>query len=147
MATKRSQNNRYTVRLPVLLCCSDITMGNRSSSVQPAGPPPLLAAAVMGDLTKFREHWTGEESLEIQDSQQNNVLHALYSCRRPGAQCVEILDRIHQSCSSITGAYQARNNLGCTPLWILVAYGNVELLKHVQTKFENKKEQNRKKRG
>lgn len=113
-------------------------MGNRSSSVQPAGPPPLLSAAVMGDLSKFKEAWSGAKSLQVKDRQDNNVLHALFSCRgRPEAKCLEILSLIHGTDVSI--AYQARNQLGCTPLWILVAYGNVELLKEVQSKFEDKK--------
>jgi ankyrin repeat protein len=121
-------------------------MGNRSSSVQPAvGPPLLLSAAVTGDLSKFQDAWAGaeEESMQVNDHQNNTVLHALFSCRgRPDANCVEILDQIHSSCSAqvISEAYSARNHIGCTPLWILVAYGNVELLKHVQTKFEDQKE-------
>ncbi|CAB9504217.1 expressed unknown protein [Seminavis robusta] len=114
-------------------------MGNRSSSVQPAGPPPLLTAAVMGDLSKFQEEWNGADSVQVLDRQDNNVLHALFSCRgREGAQCQEILNQIHASLSTkaqIQNAYQAKNSLGCTPLWILVAYGNVDLLKHVQEKF------------
>jgi ankyrin repeat protein len=115
-------------------------MGNRSSTVQPAGPPPLLSAAVMGDFAKFQEIWRGEDCIKIVDRQQNNVLHALFSCRGiQDAQCAEILSSIHVSLSEsqLKEAYDARNTLGCTPLWILVAYGNVALLKHVQAKFAN----------
>ena len=72
------------------------------------------------------------------DGQQNNVLHALFSCR--GGQkndCSEILERIHCSLSKtqLEEAYRARNTIGCTPLWILIAYGNVELLKQVRKTF------------
>jgi ankyrin repeat protein len=115
-------------------------MGNRSSAVQPAGPPPLLSAAVMGDAANFQATWTGEECMKIVDRQHNNVLHALFSCRGiQGAQCAEILSRIHASLSEsqLKEAYEAQNALGCTPLWILVAYGNVALLKEVQGKFSN----------
>ena len=117
-------------------------MGNRSSSVQPAGPPTLLSAAVIGDVRKFGESWTtGEESesIRVKDRQENNVLHALFSCRgvEKNDHCSEILKRIHDSLSisQVKEAYRARNKLGCTPLWILVAYGNVALLKEVQQKF------------
>lgn len=112
-------------------------MGNRPS-VQPAGPPPLLSAVVLGNLQKFAESWTGEDSMDVQDAQGNNVLHALFSCRGAGkANCPEILERIHNCLPQArwTKAYQARNAIGCTPLWILVAYGNVELLKVVRQKF------------
>lgn len=94
----------------------------------------------MGDLSKFKEAWPGAESLQVKDRQDNNVLHALFSCRgRPEAKCLEILNLIHGAAADVSDAYQSRNQLGCTPLWILVAYGNVELLKEVQSKFQDKK--------
>ena len=114
-------------------------MGNRPS-VQPSGPPPLLSAAVLGNLQNFGDSWTGEDSIDVQDAQGNNVLHALFSCRGAGkANCPQILERIHNCLpqSRWTKAYQARNAIGCTPLWILVAYGNVESLKVVRQKFED----------
>ena len=114
-------------------------MGNRSSSVQPSGPPPLLSAAVVGNIDNFGTLWTGEKSFQVRDGQGNNVLHALFSCRGDGkSNCSEILNRIHGSLSStslLTTVYSARNTIGCTPLWILVAYGNVSLLKEVRQKF------------
>ena len=113
-------------------------MGNRSSSIQPAGPPPVLSAAVIGDVAKFQESWTGEESIQARDRQENNVLHALFSYRGvENDNCSQILNRIHNSLSAsqVKAAYRARNALGCTPLWILVAYGNVALLKEVRQKF------------
>jgi hypothetical protein len=117
-------------------------MGNRSSSVQPSGPPPLLSAAVVGDVAKFGESWTGENSIDVRDAQENNVLHALFSCRvcvenNANSKCSEILNRIHNSLPSSRWkeAYRARNAIGCTPLWILVAYGNVALLKEAKQKF------------
>jgi ankyrin repeat protein len=117
-------------------------MGNRSSSVQPSGPPPLLSAAVVGDVAKFGESWTGENSIDVRDAQENNVLHALFSCRvcvenNTNSKCSEILNRIHNSLPSSRWkeAYRARNAIGCTPLWILVAYGNVALLKEAKQKF------------
>mmetsp|Transcript_27801 Transcript_27801/g.65339 ORF Transcript_27801/g.65339 Transcript_27801/m.65339 type:complete len:369 (+) Transcript_27801:37-1143(+) len=113
-------------------------MGNRSSSVQPSGPPPLLSAAVVGNATKFSEYWSGEDSINVQDAQGNNVLHALFSCR--GGQnndCSEILQRIHTSLATprLVEAHRVRNSIGCTPLWILIAYGNVALLKQVRETF------------
>ena len=98
-------------------------MGNRSSSsTQPVDPPPLLSAAVVGDWSKFQEAWTGlgdkENALKLHDSQQNNVLHALFSCRgcrSPNAtQCIEILNYIHSDSMSppntVWETYKARNN-------------------------------------
>ncbi len=114
-------------------------MGNRPSSVQPSGPPPLLSAAVLGNIQSFGEAWNGEDSIGTKDAQDNNVLHALFSCRGSGmANCPEILDRIHSAVSpqKWMEAYKARNAIGCTPLWILVAYGNVDLLKVVRQNFE-----------
>jgi len=113
-------------------------MGNRPSSVQPSGPPPLLSAAVLGNVQNFGEAWNGEDSIGTKDAQDNNVLHALFSCRGSGmTNCPEILDKIHSAVSTQKWmeAYRARNAIGCTPLWILVAYGNVELLKLVRQKF------------
>jgi len=118
-------------------------MGNRSSSVQPSGPPPLLSAAVLGNVQAFGEAWNGEDSIGIHDAQNNNVLHALFSCRGSGGtNCPEILDRIHSELSPQRWmeAYRAKNAIGCTPLWILVAYGNVDLLKLVRHKFETQDE-------
>ena len=115
-------------------------MGNRPSSVQPTGPPPLLSAAVLGNLEKFGESWTGENSIETRDAQENNILHALFSCRGVGiSNCPVILQKIHHGLpqSRWMEAYNARNAIGCTPLWILVAYGNVNLLKNVCQKFED----------
>lgn len=114
-------------------------MGNRSSSVQPSGPPALLSAAVVGNVAKFDESWTGEDSICLQDAQENNVLHALFSCRGvENSNCSKILKQIHSALSNssrLKEAYMAQNAIGCTPLWILVAYGNVELLKEVRQKF------------
>jgi len=114
-------------------------MGNRSSSVQPAGgPPPLISAAIIADVAKFRESWTGGESIHVKDRQENNALHALFSYRGiESNHCSEILNRIHDSLeiSQVKKAYRKRNSIGCTPLWILVAYGNVALLKEVKQKF------------
>jgi ankyrin repeat protein len=115
-------------------------MGNRSStSIQQApltGPPALLSAAVRGDLKKFRESWTNEEAIHVKDAQKNNCLHALFSCRSIENEnnCLEILNDIHNSLSDsqVKEAYREKNIIGCTPLWILVAYGNVKLVKKVQ---------------
>ena len=117
-------------------------MGNRSStSIQqtpPTGPPALLSAAVRGDLKKFRESWTNNEeaAIHVKDAQKNNCLHALFSCRSIENEnnCLEILNDIHNSLSDlqVKEAYREKNTIGCTPLWILVAYGNVKLLKKVQ---------------
>jgi ankyrin repeat protein len=119
-------------------------MGNRSSSTSiqqapPTGPPALLSAAVRGDLKKFRESWTEtDEAIHVKDAQNNNCLHALFSCRNSSVEnendCLEILNYIHNSLSisQVKEAYQEQNILGCTPLWILVAYGNVNLLRKVQ---------------
>mmetsp|Transcript_5707 Transcript_5707/g.16332 ORF Transcript_5707/g.16332 Transcript_5707/m.16332 type:complete len:372 (-) Transcript_5707:1902-3017(-) len=114
-------------------------MGNRVSSVQPAGPPPLLSAAVVGDATRFRELWIGEDSIHVKDAQDNNALHALFSCRIRNGKCSEILKCIHESLpvSRLREVYRARNKIGCTPLWILIAYGNVALLKEVRQKFDD----------
>ena len=109
---------------------------------QPAAPPALLSAAVMGDLSKFETEWKAATSAQdrvIKDRQQNNILHALFSCRSPQAKAQDVLNLIHTdlSESQLVELYEAKNNLGCTPIWILVAYGNVDLLKHVQTKVQN----------
>eukprot|EP00977_Amphora_coffeiformis_P026491 scaffold27034_cov171-Amphora_coffeaeformis.AAC.4 len=111
-------------------------MGNRSSStaVNPAAPPPLLSAAVTGDAATFAALWKDDTNNRLcQDRQDNNVLHALFACRAPSGKPSEILKLIHETLSTIEleDVYQARNQLGCNPLWILVAYGNVELLKLV----------------
>ena len=116
-------------------------MGNRASvQQQPAPPPALLTAAVMGDLDKFQiESKDSKSVFTTKDRQDNNVLHALFSCRAPNAKTNEILDLIHgneENNEKILELYAAKNNLGCTPLWILVAYGNVPLLKKVQSKME-----------
>lgn len=144
-------------------------MGNRTSSQQ-QGPPPLLSAAVTGNLEAFTTHWNDATTAQrlIKDRQDNNVLHALFSCRcRPStstsasaspflpssnnrtttdvagvstqptdganASCRQILTVIHESLTDaqLVALYRARNALGCTALWILVAYGNVPLLRHV----------------
>ncbi len=123
-----------------ILINSEQVMGNRSSSVQPSGPPPLLSAAVLGNIKAFGESWNGEDSIGVRDAQNNNVLHALFSCRGSNiANCPELLGRIHSALSdqSFLEAYRAKNAIGCTPLWILVAYGNVDLLKVVQQTFAN----------
>lgn len=115
-------------------------MGNRASiAQQPGAPPPLLSAAVMGDWEKFQSAWKEEDKRLATDSQQNNCLHALFSCRVPDAKCDDILKRIHEDlpAAQIADLYGSRNNLGCTPLWILIAYGNVPLLKQVQDAIEN----------
>ena len=115
-------------------------MGNRaSSSSTPAGPPPALAAAVMGDYTAFEAAVANDEASfwSLTDSQDNNLLHALFSCRpsqEKKADCVKILHKTHHHVDNekqLLKLYQAQNQLGCNPLWILVAYGNVPLLKAV----------------
>lgn len=116
-------------------------MGNRASvQQQPAPPPALLTAAVMGDLDKFQiESKDSRSVFTTMDRQDNNVLHALFSCRAPDAKTSEILDLIHgneEHREKLLELYAAKNNLGCTPLWILVAYGNVPLLKEVQSKLD-----------
>eukprot|EP00523_Entomoneis_sp_CCMP467_P004244 CAMPEP_0168760162 /NCGR_PEP_ID=MMETSP0724-20121128/22614_1 /TAXON_ID=265536 /ORGANISM="Amphiprora sp., Strain CCMP467" /LENGTH=381 /DNA_ID=CAMNT_0008809143 /DNA_START=171 /DNA_END=1316 /DNA_ORIENTATION=- len=125
-------------------------MGNRSSSAAAAGPPPLLASAVMGDFSSFEREWNNAANVDkssstsspinsIHDSQGNNALHALFSCRTQSPQCRQILDLIHNNSSEelLAQAYQRQNSLGCTPLWILVAYGNVDLLRRVQEIWAN----------
>lgn len=117
-------------------------MGNRTSATQhhPSAPPPLLSAAVTGDAVAFAKLW--EEALKndsnapiniIKDRQDNNALHALFSCR--SGKPDEILRFIHTSvmdaAPQLVPLYAAVNQLGCTPLWILIAYGNVELLQLV----------------
>ena len=118
-------------------------MGNRSS-VQPAGPPPLLSAAVIGDATKFVESWKGEDSIGLRDGQENNVLHALFSCRGAdsASKCSKLLGLVHDSVpfSRLKSAYGSPNAIGCTPLWILVAYGNVAVLKEARQKFADNDE-------
>ena len=117
-------------------------MGNRTSSTQqqhPSAPPPLLSAAVTGDAVAFAKVWEAmkndsNDPICIKDRQDNNVLHALFSCR--SGKPDEILRFIHTSVMDTAGQllvplYSAVNQLGCTPLWILIAYGNVELLKLV----------------
>lgn len=119
-------------------CKNHSVMGNRSSSVRPSGLPPLLSAAIVGNVEKFGESWTGEDSIFVRDGQNNNVLHALFSCRvAENRRCSEIIKGIHTSVpiAKLQEAYRARNALGCTPLWILIAYGNVTLLKEVRQKF------------
>lgn len=140
-------------------------MGNRfSSSMQTSSggsPPPLLSAAVLGDAEKFVEIWNNRNLSRdrddevaiatIRDGQGNNVLHALFSCDCRGGgsdpnknetkrvnNCSAILDHIHTALpdQTLQEAYQCRNNLGCTPIWILVAYGNVSLLRQVRQKFD-----------
>lgn len=119
-------------------------MGNRASvQQQPAPPPALLTAAVMGDCEKFEKECGDKRSavFTTKDRQENNVLHALFSCRAPNAKTSEILDIIHGSDQinvkeKLLELYNAKNNLGCTPLWILVAYGNVPLLKKAQAKVD-----------
>ena len=113
-------------------------MGNRPSSstaLNPDAPPPLLSAAVTGNADAFTSLWNDEGNTNrlCLDRQDNNVLHALFSCRTPSGKPNEILKLIHNTLSTpeLEGAYQARNQLGCNPLWILIAYGNVELLKQV----------------
>ena len=127
-------------------------------------PPPLLSAAVLGDAEKFVEIWNNRNLscdrddevaiATIRDGQGNNVLHALFSCDCRGGgsggsdpnknetkrvnNCSAILDHIHTALpdQTLQEAYQCRNNLGCTPIWILVAYGNVSLLRQVRQKFD-----------
>ena len=121
-------------------------MGNRSSTVtSPGAPPPLLSAAVTGDVATFTSLWqtaTDNGSTMITDRQGNNVLHALFSCRVPTGKPHEIIQLIHDTLSSssllqqqqlkqLVSLYEVRNQLGCTPLWILIAYGNVPLLQQV----------------
>jgi ankyrin repeat protein len=101
-----------------------------------------LTAAVSGDATKFQTEWdnTDEKGRLLTDSQSNNVLHALFSCRGQNKdKCFEILDCIHKTLSeeNVQKLYEAQNMIGCTPLWILVAYGNVSLLKHAQSKLQS----------
>lgn len=132
-------------------------MGNRSSSAaqQPQAPPALLSCAVTGDFEAFATHWESNDaaSSRVKDRQDNNVLHALFSCRPSMgklAECVKILDLIHDSLlaqdnnndvdggrQQLVNLYKARNTLGCTAIWILVAYGNVDMLEHVQAKLDN----------
>jgi ankyrin repeat protein len=118
-------------------------MGNRTSSAStnPGAPPPLLAAAVTGKDTEFAALW--KEQLDPTqrgqtDSQNNNILHALFSCRvaSSGDGPTKILRIIHTSLRDedpkfLCQMYKAHNALGCTPLWILVAYGNTDLLQIV----------------
>ena len=112
-------------------------MGNRASSTAPGAPPPLLTAAVTGDATAFAPLWATETNRRLQDRQQNNVLHALFSAR--AGQPAEILRLIHEDSdpSLLIDLYTAPNQLGCTPLWILIAYGNVELLKIVLQRLKD----------
>jgi ankyrin repeat protein len=112
-------------------------MGNRSS--QPQSPPALLSAAVIGDASKFQAEWGNEKTRLTADNQSNNVLHALFSCRANDKKnCKEILETIRKSLSELelNKLYDAQNMLGCTPLWILSAYGNVSLLQEVQGKMQ-----------
>lgn len=110
-------------------------MGNRSS--QPQSPPTLLSAAVRGDAAKFKQLWLNENGRLITDSQNNNVLHALFSCRSTGNDdYIEVFDNIHGTLPEdvLDSLYEAPNMLGCIPLWILVAYGNVSLLRRAKEK-------------
>ena len=106
----------------------------------------------MGDFEKFQTEWSCNDNDDkdatvkrrtITDRQDNNVLHALFSCRVPNAPTNEILEWIHDDdttgldSANLSELYHAPNHLGCTPLWILVAYGNVPLLKQVQAKLSS----------
>jgi len=104
----------------------------------------------MGDFSSFEREWNNAANVDkssstsspinsIHDSQGNNALHALFSCRTQSPQCRQILDLIHNNSSEelLAQAYQRQNSLGCTPLWILVAYGNVDLLRRVQEIWAN----------
>ena len=111
-------------------------MGNRAltaTSAQPTGPPALLSAAVNGDPKTFNSIWSRNDDAQrfSKDRQDNNVLHALFSSR--AGKAGEILREIHETLTSVQliPLYLARNHLGCTPLWILIAYGNVDLLQQV----------------
>lgn len=118
-------------------------MGNKTSTSaknhHPAAPPPLLSAAVTGDFGAFSKLWNDNNENErlVRDRQDNNVLHAAFSCRIAGRPD-DIVRLIHETMSpslssvdTLVQLYQARNQLGCNPLWILIAYGNVDLLKLV----------------
>jgi len=113
-------------------------MGNwLSSGGSGAQPPELLSAAVIGDVDRFTSAWANESGRQVTDSQGNNVLHALFSCQNDheNVRTKVILDLIHNSATfDVESMYSARSSaMGCNPIWIIVAYGNVDLLRHLQT--------------
>ncbi|GMI42928.1 hypothetical protein TeGR_g7032 [Tetraparma gracilis] len=108
-----------------------------AAAAAPAPPPPLLSCAVVGDLPKYLETFSSlpAPSLLSTDSQSNNVLHALFSCANPDRResVLEILEHVHKNVAEadLRAMYSARSQMGCVPLWILIAYGNVPALTRV----------------
>ena len=88
-----------------------------------------------GNASEFRSLWEKADDRFVRDRQDNHVLHALFSCRSNNntTDLSDLLRLVHESCASkeLHDLYTARNQLGCTPLWILIAYGNVDLLRLV----------------
>ena len=64
--------------------------------------------------------------LLIVDAQNNNVLHALFSSSKPNPSILEHI--VSNSGESFTNLMASKNALGCTPVWIAVAYGNHAML-------------------
>jgi ankyrin repeat protein len=121
-----------------------LSSSSSAPSSAPSPPPALLSAAVIGDYDRYLATYTtlvltSPDCLSLTDSQSNNVLHAAFSCANPAAQSnvLAILDHVHLHVPSATlsSMYSARNQLGCNPLWICVAYGNVAALTKALSSF------------
>jgi len=122
-----------------------ISSGSPSPPSAPNPPPPLLSAAVIGDAAKFHaciddmeskdvdSKVSPAEALKVVDAQSNNVLHALFSCNNPDRQdaVCEILKYVHATVSpdTLANLYRGVNSIGCNPIWIVTAYGNIGPLK------------------
>ncbi|GMI07082.1 hypothetical protein TrVE_jg4723 [Triparma verrucosa] len=126
-------------------------LGGSSSdtSSTPGAPPQLIVACISGgydnyikiydELVKDQTDSSNPDSsnpLTKLDSQGNSVLHALFSSQSPSA---EILEHIHSTLApaTLSKMYAQKSVvLGCNPIWICVAYGNLEMLKLVISKLD-----------
>ena len=109
---------------------------------QPPSPPPLLTAAVVGDYSRYLASYASLSAanplvLQTLDAQGNNILHAALSCANAEkwgeeGDVLKILRHVHRTVppETLKEMYSHRSQMGCNPLWIAVAYGNVAAVKH-----------------
>eukprot|EP00518_Triparma_eleuthera_P010245 CAMPEP_0182466780 /NCGR_PEP_ID=MMETSP1319-20130603/12612_1 /TAXON_ID=172717 /ORGANISM="Bolidomonas pacifica, Strain RCC208" /LENGTH=304 /DNA_ID=CAMNT_0024666813 /DNA_START=96 /DNA_END=1006 /DNA_ORIENTATION=- len=99
-----------------------------SAASQHTPPPPLIPLCISGNLDSYLETYEelakqeGPNPLTVVDAQRNNVLHALFSSNQPNPSILEHI--VKESSPKFEALMSFKNALGCTPVWIAVAYGN-----------------------
>lgn len=92
-------------------------------------PHPAIPLAISGDLHEFLKF---QETYASVDAQGNTVLHGLFTASKSTESHAKILHHLHSTFDDDGDAFlefvKTKNQLGCTTVWIGVAYQSIKLL-------------------